>query len=152
MVKLLEEPTFTLELPETFELHRDEEGLQCVCREPAAVLSLTPQVVEDSDSLPNLSRMLAGFLTRMGHPVATDELLRITSVPQALGFSWQYVEDEKYFRFWLFGNQFSWLLVTFTCQEHHQAKFHEVLTTCLKTLRLRLEGPGYPFSGKNLQA
>ena len=156
MSKLLDEPTFSLELPELFEIHREEDGLQCVCREPAAVLSLSPEVVEDSDSLPNLSRMLASFLTRMGHPVATDELLRVTSVPQAIGFSWQYMEDGKYLRFWLFGNQFSFLLVTFVCLEQNRGHFQETLSTCLKTLRLRIseeklmtEGPGYPFSEKN---
>lgn len=133
----LKEKTFTLELPEDFRVSRDGAELQCLSEDPPGVLRLTPQQVEDKSQLPNLSRMLAGFLTRTGHPVATDELLKITSVPQAHGFSWQYVEDEKYHRFWLFGNEASWLLMTFVCPESQARVFHERLQRAVRTLRLR---------------
>lgn len=132
----LQESTFSLTLPEGFSVSRDSEGLQCVSSAPPGVLSLTPEAVVDKDSLPNLSRMLAGFLTRSGHPVATDELLKMTVVPEAHGFSWQYIEDEKYHRFWLFGNESSWLLLTFVCPSAHQRDFHEPLRKMIVSLRL----------------
>lgn len=109
----------------------------CICREPAGVLLLTPERVENSDELPNLSRMLAGFLTRSGHPVATDELLPISSVPNAHGFSWQYLDDGTYHRLWLFGNEFSWLLVTFLCPQPNQQSFHDTLREIIASIRLR---------------
>ena len=137
----LDEKTFSLDLPDSFEIHRDGPRLQCVSREPVGVLSLTPEEVEDADELPNLSRMLAGFLTRSGHPVTTDELLRVSSVPEAHGFSWQYVEDSKYHRLWLFGNKHCWLLVTFICPHEAVAEFHESLQDLVKTIRLKGNSP-----------
>ena len=123
MSHTLEEKTFSLTLPDSFEVHRDGDRLQCVSREPAGVLFLTPEEVENPEELPNLSRMLAGFLTRSGHPVATDELLRVSSVPKAHGFSWQYVEESKYHRLWLFGNRSCWLLVTLSAPRKRQPFF-----------------------------
>lgn len=136
---VISEPTFSIQLPDSFQLIRDEGQLQCVCREPAGVLSLTPEAVTDPENLPNLSRMLAGFLTRTGHPVATDELLRITSVPDAHGFSWQYTEEQNFHRLWLFGNRYSWLLLTFVCPEEARPGFHELLQNAVKTIRLKGE-------------
>lgn len=133
----LEQSSFTLELPDGFKLAESDGPLTCVCRTPPGVLHLTPQLVEDKEELPNLSRMLAGFLTRSGHPVATDELLRVTSVPNAHGFSWQYTEEGNYHRLWLFGNEQSWLLAHFLCPQEHYSEFHEQLTEAVKTLRLR---------------
>jgi hypothetical protein len=139
--KQIEETTFTMELPSEFQVTKEANEIQCVCLDPPGVLRLTPEEVEDTNSLPNLSRMLAGFLTRTGHPVATDELLRVTSVPEAHGFSWQYTEDGNYHRLWLFGNRRSWLLVTFVCPKAEQQNFHETLQSLIKTLRLRADEP-----------
>ncbi|HIB68990.1 MAG TPA: hypothetical protein EYO33_28860 [Phycisphaerales bacterium] len=141
MPHLLDEKLFSIALPDSFEIHRDGERLQCVSREPVGVLSLTPEEVENADELPNLSRMLAGFLTRSGHPVATDELLRVSSVSGAHGFSWQYTEDSKYHRLWLFGNKFCWLLVTFICPQDGVNEFHERLQELVKTIRLKDGNP-----------
>ena len=142
-MSILEKPSFSLNLPEDFQVV-ESDGLCCVCRQPPGVLHLTPQEVDDPKDLPNLSRMLAGFLTRSGHPVATDELLRVTSVPHAHGFSWQYTEDGHYNRLWLFGNEFSWLLLHFVCLQEHYTGFHEKLTKAVQSLRLRADdvGPG----------
>ena len=135
----VERPSFSLVLPDSFEVAEGDGHVHCICRTPPGVLHLTPQIVEDKEDLPNLSRMLAGFLTRSGHPVATDELLRITSVPNAHGFSWQYTEEENYHRLWLFGDEHSWLLAHFVCPREHYSEFHEQLTEVVKTLRLREE-------------
>lgn len=114
--------------------------MNCVCREPAGVLVLTTEVVENPDELPSLSRMLAGFLTRSGHPVATDELLQVNSVPGAYGFSWQYTQDGTYHRFWLFGNEYCWLLLSFLCPQDNQAHFYQPLQDLIDSVRLQEHG------------
>ena len=132
----LRELTYSLVLPPGFQPNRDDEGLHCVCTAPPGILCFTAESVEDKDSLPNLSRMLAGYLTRMGHPVATDELLKVSSVPGAYGFCWQYVEKQKFQRFWIFGNEKSWLFITFVSSEEDKDKLHEPLQQMVKTIRL----------------
>ena len=67
----LEQPTFSLEVPAGWEVRHEEEQVFLISRTPPGVLCCTAQTVENSEELPNLSRMLAGFLTRSGHPVAT---------------------------------------------------------------------------------
>lgn len=136
----LVEEAFRLVLPEGFSVLRDEERINCVSREPAGVLVITSEMVEDPDELPSLSRMLAGFLTQSGHPVATDELLQISSVPGAYGFGWQYSESETYHRFWLFGNKVCWVLLSFLCPLSNQVHFQEPLSALVGSLRLRTDG------------
>ena len=118
--------------------------MHCVSRQPPGVINLTSEAVTERESLPNLSRMLAGFLTRTGHPVATDELLRVSDVPGAPGFSWQYTEEGTYHRLWLFGNLASWLLIHFVCPKEHYSEFHQSLTDSIKTLRLHSDEPDTP--------
>ena len=133
----LKEQNFQLELPQSFEINKDGDSLTCVCKEPAGVLTIIHENVENPEELPNLSRMLAGFLTRSGHPVATDELLPMTSVPGTPGFSWQYIDGARFFRFWLFGTRQCWVLLTFVCPEENKVDFHQVLEESIKSLRLR---------------
>lgn len=137
MTTLLASETFQLSLPQGWTQRSDEECLYGVCTDPPGVLCCTPSLVEDSDQLPNLSRMLAGFLTRSGHPVATDELLRVSGVANAHGFCWQYVENERFHRIWVFGNQVSWLLLTFTSGAEAQSTFHPLLNEMIATLALQ---------------
>ena len=132
----LVEPTFALEVPPGWEIRRDEERLYLVAVEPAGVLCCTAEVVEDSAELPNLSRMLAGFLTRTGHAVATDELLRISNVPGAGGFCWQYFEEGTFHRFWIFGNHSAWLFWTFSSATADLEHFHPLLEGLLKSLSM----------------
>ena len=134
----LKEPTFSLVLPAGFQASNDEEGLHCICKSPPAILRFTAEKVEDKDALPNLSRMLAGFLTRMGHPVATDELLKLNSVPGAYGFCWQYAEDDKFQKFWLFGNEASWFFMTLVTAENDKDTLHEPIQQMVKTIRLEV--------------
>ncbi len=132
----LEEETFRLTVPDDWVVRRDEERVYLISERPAGVLCCTPQVVSNPDELPNLSRMLAGFLTRTGHPVATDELLRISNVPGAAGFCWQYFEDGKFQRIWIFGNASCWVLWTFTSATSDLDHFHPLLEGMLKSLSL----------------
>lgn len=132
----LVEPTFSLEVPDSWEIRRDEERLYLVALEPAGVLCSTAEVVEDSSELPNLSRMLAGFLTRTGRSVATDELLRISNVPGAAGFCWQYFEEGVFHRFWIFGNHSAWIFWTFSSATAALDHFHPLLEDLVKSLSM----------------
>lgn len=132
----LEEETFSLTLPDGWMVRRDEERLFLVSKAPPGVLCCTAEFVDDPSELPNLSRMLAGFLTRTGHAVATDELLRISNVPGAAGFCWQYFEDGTFHRIWIFGNRLSWLLWTFSSFSADLDHFHPLLEGVLKSLVL----------------
>lgn len=135
MSRLVEE-TFALTVPEGWAVRRDDERVFLVSERPPGVLCCTPQVVDDPDRLPNLARMLAGFLTRTGHPVATDELLRISNVPGASGYCWQYFEGGSFHRIWIFGNHASWLLWTFSSATSDLDHFHPQLEGLLKSLSL----------------
>ncbi len=132
----LSEPTFALEIPEGWSIKRDEERIYLVSESPVGVLCCTPETVTDGSELPNLSRMLAGFLTRTGHAVATDELLRISNVPGAAGFCWQYFEDGTFHRVWIFGNHTSWMFWSFTSAVADLDHFHPLLEGLLKSLSL----------------
>lgn len=133
---LLQEETFSLTLPDGWAVRRDEERVYLVSSQPPGVLCCTAQPVEQAEQLPNLSRMLAGFLTRTGHPVATDELLRISNVAGGTGFCWQYFEEGTFHRIWIFGNHFSWLLWTFTSATADLDHFHPLLEGMIKSLIL----------------
>ena len=81
------------------------------------VLHIRAERVRDAAELPNLSRMLAGFLTEHVTPVATDEL-RAFQVEEVLGFAWQYREEwedegERAVRVWVLGNELAWCFVSF---------------------------------------
>ncbi|MCA9794765.1 MAG: hypothetical protein KC910_23315 [Candidatus Eremiobacteraeota bacterium] len=106
---------FELSLPSDWRWVADETGGSAVSAQPPGVLHLSAEAVEDPAELPNLSRMLAAFLTRTGRPVATDDLLRVPLVG-AEGFSWQYIEDQKRaWRVWIFGNRTVWVFASFNC-------------------------------------
>ncbi len=128
--------TFRLQVPPEWTVRGDDDRVYFVSTEPPGVLCCTAQRVQDAEELPNLSRMLAGFLTRSGHPVATDDLLVISGNITARGFCWQYFEDGSFCRIWIFGNQTSWLLITFNSAVEHLDDFHPVLEQVLKTLVL----------------
>lgn len=132
----LEQPTFSLTLPPGFELSHQDQVVHAVSQEPPGVLTLTAEKVGDPADLPSLSRMLAGYLTLSGHPVATDELLSVSGLVGAQGYSWQYLEEGKYYRFWLCGNEWSWLLLTFVCPDSHWQHFHPLLNESLLSLSL----------------
>lgn len=135
-MSLHREETFAVTLPEGWSVRHDEECVYFVCQTPPGVLCSTASRVENSDELPNLSRMLAGFLTRTGRPVATDELLRLSNVSGADGFCWQYFEDGVFHRIWVFGNRQSWLLWTFSCAREDVDRFHPLLEGLVRSLSL----------------
>ncbi len=133
----IEHSDFSLILPEGWVCKSENERRYGVCLSPPGVLCCTPERVTETDRLPNLARMLAGFLTRQGHPVATDELLIVSGVAGADGYSWQYVEDGSFLRFWIFGNETRWLFLTFTTPEAHRIEFLPVLDELIRTLRVK---------------
>lgn len=135
-MQLHQDLTFTLTVPLEWTIRRDEDRVYFVSAHPPGVLCCTPEKVSEAQELPNLARMLAGFLTRTGHPVATDELLRITNVVGASGYCWQYFENGMFHRLWVFGNEVSWLLLTFSSSSADYDAFHAVLETIVKSLSL----------------
>lgn len=131
---------FELRLPSDWQWIADEAGGAAVSRQPPGVLHLSAEAVDDPADFPNLSRMLAGFLTRTGRPVATDDLLRVP-LAGAEGFSWQYIEDEsRAWRVWIFGNRVAWVFVSFNCALE-DAPAHQPAVDGL-VHSLRLAGPG----------
>ena len=131
-----EKPWFTVKLPSDWQLKEEAEGQLAhgISSSPPGVLTLKWEQVTDTEELPNLSRMLAGFLTRSGHPVATDELLPLSNVSGAQGFSWQYQEEATYHRFWLLGHRQCWLLLTFVCPQEYHSAFEASLGALLADL------------------
>ncbi len=105
---------FQIEFPEDWTFYADEHGggLVSPCRK--AVLHFYAEAVHDAAELPNLSRMLAGFLTQHHRPVATDDLRQI-KLPGALAFSWQFLDSlqNRAVRVWIIGNEKAWAFANF---------------------------------------
>ncbi len=123
---------FSLALQPGWQWQEQEDGGLCFSQEPPGVLHLSAEPVADPESLPNLSRMLAGFVTRTVRPVATDDLLRVP-LAGAEGFSWQYVAEDKACRVWVFGNRQAWVFASFHCQledaPNHQTGVEKMVTS-----------------------
>lgn len=108
------EPLFLVEFPDDWTYYPDEHGGGVVSPCRRAVLHFYAEAVENPSELPNLSRMLAGFLTQHHRPVATDELLQI-KLPGALAFSWQFLDamQNRAVRVWVIGNEKAWTFANF---------------------------------------
>ncbi len=103
---------FSLAVPEGWQFFADDHGGSLITPCQTAVLHIHSEGVSDPAELPNLTRMLAGFLTLHHKPVATDELLSIR-VPGALCFAYQYAESERAVRLWILGNEKAWAFLNF---------------------------------------
>lgn len=103
---------FSLAVPEGWQFFADEQGGSLITPCQTAVLHIHSEAVSDAAELPNLTRMLAGFLTLHHKPVATDDLLPI-KVPGALCFAYQYAEGERAVRVWIVGNEKAWAFLNF---------------------------------------
>lgn len=136
----LKEELFSLSMPALWTLRRDEGCLYLVSTTPPGVLCSTSERVADTEELPNLSRMLAGFLTRTGHTVAPNELLILSNIPGAAGFCWQYVQDQVFYRYWIFGNAKCWVFWNFTSAAADMESFHPVLEQIVRSLKLEFDG------------
>lgn len=132
----MDEELFSLRLPDGWVVRRDEGRLYLVSQGPPGVLCSTAEPVLDAEELPNLSRMLSGFLTRTGHSVAPNELLIISNIPGAAGFCWQLVKDDIFYRFWVFGNRSCWLFWTFSSSAKDMDYFYPALSGIVHSLNI----------------
>ena len=110
-----------LKFPPEWSWHPDELGGGAVPPERDCVFHVRAEPVEDVTELPNLSRMLASFLTYHVRPVATDELHSF-AVGGGLGYAWQYMEEWEApeergpiqaIRVWVVGNERAWAFANF---------------------------------------
>ena len=106
------------ELPPEWQWYPDESGGGAVPPDRQSVLHVRAESVDDPAELPNLSRMMASFLTYHLRPVATDELMPF-SVGGGLGYTWQYMEEWEEepriqaIRVWVMGNERAWAFANF---------------------------------------
>ena len=114
------EGLLSFELPPDWEWYPDGQGGGAIPPDRQSVLHVRAERVEDAAQLPNLSRMLAGFLTGHVRPVATDELHPF-SVVGGQGFAWHYLEEWESegppriqsVWLWVMGNEQTWTFVNF---------------------------------------
>lgn len=136
----VEEPLFQLDLPEGFTWRREAGGGAALSLQPPGVLHFTVEPVENPEELPNLSRMLANFVTLHVKPVATDQLMRF-QLPNSLGFAWQYREDleggdSRLWRVWVVGNHHAYAFISFNCALEHQEQFQPLVDEAIRSIKL----------------
>lgn len=122
-------------IPEGWEFYPDESGGGLISPGREAVLHVHCEAVQDPTELPNLSRMLAGFLTGHYKPVATDDLLRFKS-EGALGFAYQYADGDRAVRVWIIGNPDAWAFLNFQGPLENEAGFREPVDKVVREFRL----------------
>ncbi len=140
----IEENLFELRLPEGFTWRSEAGGGAALCHQPPGVLHFSAEPVEDPDELPNLSRMLANFVTLHVKPVATDELLRL-QLDNSLAFGWQYKEDleggeSRLWRVWVAGNQHAYVFISFNCSLKNQSHFQPLVDNIVSSIKLLQPG------------
>ena len=107
------EGLFSIEVPEGWQFFPDEHGGGLIPPDKSAVVHLYGEAVEDPADLPNLSRMLAGFITLRGKAVAPDDLFRL-QIKEYPAFAWRSQEKgKKAVRMWVVGNEFAWVFINF---------------------------------------
>ena len=129
---------FAVEIPEKWEFFADEHGGSLIAPCQTAVLHIHAEAVTDAADLPNLTRMLAGFLTLHHGPVATDELLPI-KLPGALCFAYQYAEGQRAVRVWIIGNEAAWAFVNFQVPFDRELEYRTAVDQLVKEFRLNPE-------------
>lgn len=136
-MQTIRHPLFALDLPPDWQWFPDEHGGSAVPPGPPAALHLSAERVVEAEELPNLSRMLAGFVTRHVGPVTTQDLIP-ANFPQATGFAWQFIEETAerpphLWKVWIAGNEHAWCFVSFNCSlkdhETHREKIENVVST-----------------------
>jgi len=133
---------FALDAPPDWAQYEDTDGAAEVswispCR--SGVLHVHAEAVADMRDLPNLSRMLDGFLTLHQRPVATDELLKV-KVPGCLCFAWQYADAEqrRAVRTWVLGNEQAWAFVSFHCSLEQEYGLRPTVDAMITSFRFTL--------------
>lgn len=122
-------------VPDGWQFFPDEHGggLVSPCRQ--AVLHVHCEEVTDPTELPNLSRMLAGFVTGHHRPIITQDLLPF-SLPGALGFAYQYAQDERAIRVWIVGNPHAWAFINFQAPLQAEERFRATVDEFVQSVRL----------------
>lgn len=127
---------FSLPVPEDWQFYPDEHGGSLITPDQTAVLHVHAEKVTDVAELPNLTRMLAGFLTLHHKPVATDELLPI-KLPGALCFAYQYSDGERAVRVWIIGNEKAWAFLNFQVPLERHAAYTAVVDGLVKDFQIQ---------------
>lgn len=144
-------PLFTLELPPGWRWIAEQRGGSAVASDPPGVLHLSAEPVEKAEELPNLSRMLAGFVTRHVAPVTTQELIPV-DFPRATGFAWQFVEETAdrpphLWRVWIAGNEEAWCFLSFNCSYEDREAHRVTVDEVVASLSLSAPDGGEPPTG-----
>lgn len=126
---------FSVDVPDGWQFFADEHGGSLITPCQTAVLHIHSEGVSDPAELPNLTRMLAGFLTLHHKPVATDELLPI-KVPEALCFAYQYAESERAVRVWIIGNEKAWAFLNFQVPFARQIEYRAVVDQLVRDFQV----------------
>ncbi|MFN8610080.1 MAG: hypothetical protein U0931_21235 [Vulcanimicrobiota bacterium] len=126
---------FSMPIPEGWRFFPDEHGGSLITPCQTAVLHVHAEKVNDPAELPNLTRMLAGFLTLHHKPVATDELLQVR-LPGALCFAYQYADGDRAVRVWIIGDEKAWAFLNFQVPLQSHATYTAVVDDLVKDFRL----------------
>lgn len=131
----IETELFGLDLPPGWTWHPEADGGAAVPPGDPGALVVSAHPVDDPASLPHISRMLAGFLTLRGRPVATDELATL-EVSGGEGVWHEYVDGEHWWRLWVVGNEVTWALLSYNCPQQYRGSHLTELDEILASLRL----------------
>ena len=129
---------FSVSIPDGWEFYPDDLGGSLITPCRTAVLHIHSEGVTDVAELPNLTRMLAGFLTLHHKPVATDELLPI-KLPGALCFAYQYAELERVVRVWIIGNEKAWAFLNFQVPMERVLEYRAPVDALVRDFQISLE-------------
>lgn len=126
---------FSVAVPEGWQFFPDDQGGSLITPCQEAVLHIHAEAVEDVSELPNLTRMLAGFLTQHHKPVATDELLAV-KLSGALCFAYQYAELERAVRLWIVGNEKAWAFLNFQVPLEKEMTYRATVNDLIKDFQI----------------
>lgn len=122
-------------VPEGWDFYADEQGGGLVSPDRQAVLHVHCEEVTDPTELPNLSRMLAGFVTGHHRPIITQDLMPF-QLPGALGFAYQYEHDQRAVRVWIVGNPAAWAFLNFHSPLDKEEQYREAVDGFVRSFRL----------------
>lgn len=136
----MSELLFDLKIPSGWDFYPDAQGGSLIAPCRTAILHIHAEAVRDPRELPNLTRMLAGFLTLHHKPVATDELLPI-KLPGALCFAYQYADGPRAVRVWIIGNEKAWAFINFHVTFDRELEYRATVDDWVRAFQF-VEGRG----------
>lgn len=134
-MRAMHQQLFSIAVPEGWQFFADEHGGSLITPCQTAVLHIHSEAVEDTSELPNLTRMLAGFLTLHHKPVATDELLAV-KLTGALCFAYQYAEIERAVRVWIIGNEKAWAFLNFQVPLEKEMTYRATIDSLVRDFQI----------------